>query len=121
MRYKTCGDWWFDDENNLEIRVADLNNWKYEYLIARHEQDEAILCYARGISEKSVSDFDISFEEMRDKYPEIIKDIEPGDFPSAPYRNEHGFATGSEKMMAGQLEVDWVEYEKTINALNYEK
>ena len=43
QRYNTCGDWFFDaDYGVLHIRVSCLNNWKYESLIAMHEQQEAI-------------------------------------------------------------------------------
>ena len=52
QRYDTCGDWWFDKKGNLQIRVSDMDNWKYEYLVGDHEVREALLCKDRGITQK---------------------------------------------------------------------
>lgn len=117
QRYATCGDWQFDEKGNLEITVSGMNNWKYEFLIAFHELAEVMICKSRDISQESVDAFDISFEKMREQFPEIIKDQEPGFFPTAPYRMEHEFATGIEKMMAGQLGVDWIQYDSEVSKL----
>jgi hypothetical protein len=42
---------------------------------------------------------------------------EPGDHPGAPYHAEHMFASKVEEMLAKQLGVDWLEYERAIEAL----
>lgn len=125
QRYETVGDWWFvwskedggrSHVTSLEIRVSDMGNVCYNFLVARHEQDEAMLCLERGISEEDVSTFDIKFEEQRSlNNPNYTG--EPGDNYLAPYRKEHFFATTQERAMAAELKVDWEEYDAAVNAL----
>lgn len=117
QRYETIGDWLFDGNGDLQIRVSDMGNWKYECLVALHEAIEALLCKDRGIEEEAVSKFDIDFEVMRKIEPKLIGDMEPGDMPTAPYYSEHQFATSIEKMIAKELKVDWEHYNKTVNEL----
>lgn len=62
-RYDTVGNWWFDEKGNLEIRVSDMKNWKYEFLVALHELVESALCKSRNIKEKDVTNFDVQFEK----------------------------------------------------------
>ena len=62
QRYDTCGDWWFDKKGNLQVRVSDMNNWKYEYLVADHEVREALLCKDRGVTQKEVDEFDMGWQ-----------------------------------------------------------
>ncbi len=116
QRYPTVGDWWFrdgiDDGKILEIRVSEMNNWKYEFLVAMHEAIETMLCLDRGISEESVSDFDIQFEKEREQGQH--GDEEPGDDPKAPYQKEHFFATNLERQMALELGVDWNTYDNVV-------
>ncbi len=122
-RYPTVGDWWFvepqegSEEKRLEVRVSNMGNWKYEYLVAMHEVDEALLCYARGIPEKVVSDFDVVFEKIRESFPEVIGDQEPGDMVSAPYNKEHVFATKIERLRAAEMGVSWDEYNDAVEDL----
>lgn len=113
QRYDTCGDWWFDEKNDLFIRVSESGNWKYNVLVALHEAHEALLCKDRGIDERAITQFDIEFEDSRIKG----NDDEPGDDPKAPYKKEHFFATNLERMFAAELGVDWNEYDKEINNL----
>lgn len=124
QRYETVGDWWFTglmiagkfiahDLTSLEIRVSAMANPDYEFLVAFHEQAEAMLCLKRGIKEEDVSTFDKLYEKSR---PE--GDIsEPGDNYLAPYRKEHFFATTVERLMAAELNIDWSEYDKAIQNL----
>ena len=44
----------FDAEGNLTIRVSDMGDWRYNFLLARHEMDEAILCKHAGITTEMV-------------------------------------------------------------------
>ena len=104
---KTCGDWQFDGAL-LTVRVSDLGNWRMEYLIADHEVREALLCRSRGITEKQVDDFDITFKGAG----------EPGDDPRAPYYREHFFATSIERLTAAELGIDWIQYEAKIEGLD---
>jgi hypothetical protein len=112
--YDTCGDWRFNHWGDTEIRVSEVGNYYYEFLVALHELIEATLCRKRGISESSVSKFDIKFEELRKKGK--VKG-EPGNSKKAPYRKEHRFATKIEKLMAKELGIKWTEYDNSIGQL----
>ncbi len=116
QRYETVGDWFFDDAGNLKIRVSDVGNPRYEFLVAYHELTEAMLCKERGISEEEVTEFDKQFERERAEGKHGDGD-EPGDDPRAPYCHEHFIATRMERFMCNQLDVDWGAYEKAIEAL----
>lgn len=113
QRYETIGDWWFESDGTLQIRVSNLGDERYHFLISFHEQAEAILCKARGISEEEVSNFDKRFEQNR---PEGNTD-EPGDHPNAPYKAEHFFATSIERLMAAELGVEWEDYDAAVQSL----
>lgn len=116
QRYDTAGDWWFDESGDLQIRVSKLSNPYREFLVSIHEQAEAMMCLARGISEKDVSDFDIRFEQDRAKGL-VSATREPGDAPDAPYRKEHFSATNIERIMASELDVDWDQYDAEVSIL----
>jgi hypothetical protein len=117
QRYNTAGDWWFDDAGNLEIRVSNMSNWKYEALVAYHELAEVLLCKDRGITVEEVDAFDMAWEE---EHPGIAQGggmEEPGDDPNCPCRKEHFFATTAERALSAELAVDWFEYDAAIFAL----
>ena len=116
QRYKTVGDWRFEGDN-LEIKVSNLGNIYYEWFIAEHEINEALMCKKDGITEKQVSDYDIAFEQLRKEYPEIIGDQEPGDMVSAPYNSQHKRATQIEYSSVSLHGENWAEYEKAVNKL----
>src|SRR6266496_3210353 len=111
QRYNTIGDWIYDDKGNLLITVSRMNNWKYEFLIAFHEQIESALCKARGISQEDVDNFDMEFESRR----QDGDFSEPGDSQLAPYHKEHMIASVMERAMAIELDVEWEEYDKTVS------
>lgn len=113
QKYETAGDWWWKNENDLEIRVSQMENWKYESLIAIHEIAEAILCKAHKVKPQKVNEFDIAFEKKRKKNDES----EPGDDPNAPYHFEHGIATGIERTIAVVLGVKWKDYDRKVTDL----
>jgi len=119
QKYDTCGDWWFNEEENLEIRVSDLGNWKEEYLVADHELTEALLCKSRGITEKEVTDFDLKFEhEEKNGISNQCPTAEPGDDARAPYRNEHKIAESFERIKSEIFGIDWNRYANHINKLS---
>ena len=106
-RYETIGDWYNvikavdpNQEKVLTIRVSEMENANYMFLIALHELVEAWLCQSRGISQTQVDSFDFN-----------SKDEEPGDSSLAPYHREHEFATIVERMMAHEMGIEWGEYE----------
>lgn len=113
QRYETVGDWWFDKKGDLQIRVSDMKNWKYELLVAIHEIIEVSLCKDRGITDAKVTSFDKMFEACRAPG----NTDEPGDDPQAPYKKEHFFATSLERLLAAELNVDWGAYDKKVNEL----
>ena len=113
QRYDTCGDWWFDEAGDLEIRVSDMGNWKYEALVAFHELAEVLLCKDRGITTEMVDAFDMAFEAKR----EVGNVDEPGDDPACPCRKEHFFATTVERALSAELGVDWSAYDEVVVSL----
>jgi len=104
QRYETLGDWFYKGEGFLQIHVSLVGNEDYEFLLLFHELVEAWLCRKRNISSADVDRFDMSY----------VGDGEPGDHPTAPYHKEHVFATLLEKTMAGELGIDWDEYEHDL-------
>lgn len=116
-RYPTVGDWLIatgmNGEKILNIRVSKLSDWRREALIAVHELVEVLLCRKDGVTQKEVDVFDRNFEANR---PDGCDD-EPGDDSDAPYRKQHCFATGVERLLAAELNVDWKAYEQELYKL----
>ena len=123
QKYETCGDWWWA-EDTLEIRVSELGDPAWEFLIAAHEMDEAMGCRKDGIKVEDIDAFDLAYENARkDKAnapcgckPTEIS--EPGDDPHAPYFKWHQIATTFEKRRAAVLHIDWKAYDEKVNALS---
>lgn len=113
QRYPTCGDWYFDTDDNLIIKVSEMGDWRYHHLVAIHEYSEAVMCRANGVTQKQVDEFDMNYEANRKPDDES----ENGDHIEAPYYRQHQIATGNERILAQQMGVDWVEYEKAIGKL----
>ena len=111
-RYETVGDY-YEENGKDQIRISDMNNSDYEFLVMIHELIELYLCKKRGIKEGDISAFDIEFEKNREEG----NVDEPGDNPNAPYRKEHSFAINIEKQLAIELNVNWADYDNTINNL----
>jgi hypothetical protein len=113
QRYETLGDWFHVEQEEpgmrAMIRVSDLGDDRYNFLIAFHELIEMVLCHERGITAEDVDNFDLTFEGSG----------EPGDHPAAPYFREHQFAMMMEQIMAQELGVDWENYtQQCENLLN---
>ena len=115
-RYETVGDWVVEPDGTLKIFVSEMGDSDYNFLVALHELVELYLCQKRVIKQEAVDKFDIEFEKQREKSL-TLSTAEPGDDPNAPYRNEHCFATGIERLMAAELGVCWNDYETIINSL----
>lgn len=112
-RYPTVGDWYFNDNGDLTIKVSQLSDWRRECLVAVHELVEVLICKQDGVSQESVDKFDKDFEAHR--HPD--NEDEPGDEPTAPYVKQHCIATGIERLLAANLGVNWKEYEQELNDL----
>ena len=117
QKYETCGDWYFEGDT-LKITVSEMGDWRYSMLVAFHEMAEALMCKNDGVSEKDVTNFDLSFETMRQENPKIVGDVEPGNMESAPYHEQHKRATNLESLLAMGLDVRWAEYNKKVNSLH---
>lgn len=109
-RYDTVGDWWFDTEGNLQIRVSQLGDWRFESLIAFHELAEVLQCKHKGITTEQVDRFDMGWK------PHAGIE-EPGDDPKAPYHDQHHTASNFELMLSFLLGVEWEKYADAIDAL----
>lgn len=116
QRYETCGDWYYENDGSLVIKVSQTNS-KYELLIALHELVESVLCGLKGINEIDVTNFDVEFENMRRLYPSMVADSEPGDNEAAPYFHEHQMANRLENWLADSTLEDKNDYVDTINNL----
>lgn len=112
-RYPTVGDWFYTPDGTLHIKVSQLSDWRREALIAVHELVEVLLCKHDGISTEQVDAFDKKFEAER--LPD--DNSEPGDESDAPYRKQHCIATGIERVLAANLDVDWKAYEQELSNL----
>jgi hypothetical protein len=117
QRYPTVGDYWIED-GVQQVRVSHLPDWRYEILVALHEIVELAITRHRGIPEGIISEFDVEFERFRESGR---RSGEPGDHPDSPYRKEHFFATNLERLLAGELDVDWFEYEAYVDGLGIKK
>jgi hypothetical protein len=115
QRYETVGDWKLVDESIL-VKVSEMGNSDWEFLVAIHELVEAYSCAKFGVTEEDVTDFDIAYE--RDRAEGDVS--EPGDSPAAPYQKHHQFASIIERLLAVHLGVNWQEYEAKINSLSSE-
>lgn len=115
QRYPTCGDWQFVKPDELAIRVSEMGNPDYSFLIGIHEAVEAWLAVKRsgpGV-EKQLDAFDMAYEDARKDGDES----EPGDDIECPVYLEHQVATGIERILAGLLGVDWNIYNSAVEDL----
>ena len=114
QRYETVGDW--IPGRPVKIRVSKMKDERYVFLVALHEMIEYELCRMSGITDREVVEFDKSFEEERRQRLHPVE-AEAGDDPRAPYRDEHGFASMIERMVAQKMGVSWSAYEDAIVSL----
>lgn len=112
MRYNTAGDYYWKG-NRLRFDICKQINDDYEFLILIHELIEEHITRKRGITEQTIMDFDLMYEEERGKGLHSDSD-EPGHDLRAPYRREHIFAESIERMLANELGIDWMTYENDI-------
>lgn len=111
QRYNTCGDYYGDPPM---IVVSYLPSRREMLLVAIHELIELALCEAEGVEIEEIDRFDM--QEGMD-----IEGIEPGDHPDAPYYKQHQIASGIERILAAEMGVDWLTYERHIAELDYSK
>ena len=125
QEYETCGDYWMDGDT-MEVRVSDMGNADYEFLVAIHEQIEAYFCMKENVDFDKITKFDKHFEAMRRDYSDLVGDMEPGDSEVAPYNKQHKMASMFEKWLADNIakiedknpDVYWQEYDEAVNKLS---
>lgn len=112
QRYNTVGDWWWDEEGTLQIRVSEMGrrdaDWKSEVCVAIHEAVEALLCSNVGVTGEEVTKFDMNYHA----------EGEPGASPDAPYHNEHMAAENVERMVAYFLRCQWDTHDTRVNQVS---
>lgn len=113
IRYETAGDYFFDENGDLNIWITEQKNDEYSFLILIHEVIEEYLTRKNGISEEIILEWDLKFEEDRSKGLHGEND-EPGDHLDCPYFDAHRFATKIEQKIADYLKVDWTKYSNEI-------
>jgi hypothetical protein len=107
----TGADWFFDTQGDLQVRVSPMSDWRHEIILALHETVEAVLCLHNGIPQRDVDAFDAGYQQSHPS------DLEAGDAPTAPYKREHCLATAVERLLAGEMSVDWRAYDLELEAL----
>lgn len=116
QKYPTCGDYEYDDEGVLQVRVSKLGNDYMEELIAIHELVEEMLARRNGVTVKEITDFDLAYEEERELHLHSLTD-EPGFDRRSPYLKFHTYATGVEMGLCSMLDISWNDYNDKVNAL----
>lgn len=106
------GDYFWNKNGQLIIKVTEMNNWKYSQLVALHELVETQLIIDHGINRNLVDSFDFNW-----KYVEGSGIEEPGDDPKCPYHKEHLTALQIEHIFANSLGVNWDNYNKQIEKM----
>jgi hypothetical protein len=106
QRYNTVGDY-FESQDAVCINVSQLADRREMLLIAIHELCEWALCDVAGVSLAEIDAFDMHWRGSG----------EPGDSPTAPYHRQHQIATVIERILALEMGVDWLEYERHIQEL----
>lgn len=113
QRYKTVGDYWYDGEGILQIRVSDMGNEFYETMVVIHELIEEALTKKRGLTEPEIMAFDEAFERARAMGLRTPEE-EPGFSNDAPYLREHTLATSVEMMMCALAGESWADYDRFV-------
>jgi len=110
------GDYWYDHEGVLQVRVVDMQNEFYEKMVIIHELVEEALTKKRGLSEPEIQEFDEYYEKRRDMGL-VPEESEPGFDKNAPYVREHTLATSIEMQMCAMAGESWSEYDRFVMSL----
>jgi hypothetical protein len=104
QRLAACGDWYFDPDGNLIVRVSDCGDYRYNFLFARHEMDEAVLCMHRGITTEMVDADQLNANDVTDD-PDSFSG-----YGGAVVQDSHNDALSAEWVMSRLLGVEWQKY-----------
>lgn len=116
QRYDTAGDYYQCECSKcgvIKLRVSQLEKPEYELLVLIHELYEWFTTTKDGISEESITEFDINGVS-----PEYEDD--PGCDPNAPYHKRHMEAVEIEKFVAKLLGINWKKYDNSFKKLKYD-
>ena len=123
QRYPTVGDYWYDTEGVLQVRITEMPESIspelaefYTKMIIVHELSEEALTKFRGLTEPEIADFD-KYYEMRREQGLVPEDSEPGFDNNAPYLREHTLSTAIEMQMCAMAGLSWSDYDNLINEL----
>jgi hypothetical protein len=121
QRYSTIGDWWYDKEDTLQIRVSEFEETRYSMAVILHEVFEAFAAWANKHPEEEVTKFDLWFDEecKKGNIPDSLD--EPGNHPACPYNEEHQYATAAEMTLITLLGCNWWEYEEAVTKMSREQ
>jgi hypothetical protein len=108
QRYETTGDWWWDPDDTLQMRVSALAE------LAPRRTDRCSRARGGAALQGSRCVYG-SGRRVRHGSGERIG--WPGDDPRAPYHREHEFAGCVERLLAHELGIDWNDYEDALDAL----
>ena len=103
IRNQDVGDW-YEHEGVKYIKVLEMGNENYSFLIALHELLEQKFCEKDRVPEWKVTNFDANFRG----------EGEPGMNLKAPYRKQHIKATQIEALVCGYLGLSWKKYDDFI-------
>lgn len=117
QRYETVGDYFFDADGVLQVRISQMTKEIHAMAVLIHELTELALLRHKGIvSFEDVDKFDNEFEEKRTR-GEVGENDEPGMAEDCPYRQEHLVASGIEMMLIAYSGESWKAYEDAIYEL----
>lgn len=121
QRYPTCGDWYYNADGTLIIKVSQEMGEDSCFLVALHELIEVKLATHRGVTVKQVDDFDIAYEKAHREGGTLdgkrLDQSEPGDDPACPVFKEHGIATGIEGIVCAEMGIAWSKHGENVDSL----
>lgn len=109
----TGADWWFDENDNLQVRIEKMANKQHEKALTIHEVMEAMYCRLLGVTVKQVDAFDEVYEAAH----QDNHGLNAGDAPFCPYAVPHSLATAPERVYAAIAGICWELYDKEIGDL----
>jgi hypothetical protein len=121
QRYETIGDWWYDKDGTLQIRISEFDEPRHSMAVALHELFEAFAATNNKHTEEEVTKFDLWFEDQlkEEKVPDSLD--EPGMHPKCPYNLEHQYGTAAEMILLTLLGCNWWEYEEAVTKMSREQ
>lgn len=105
QRLGALGDWFFEPNGDLVVRVSECGHWSYNLLALFHEMYEAVLCKHAGITTEMVDEDQLTQRDRERDDPESFSG-----YPGARLQNQHNDALAAEWVLSRLLGVDWQEY-----------